>query len=85
MSENIEIRKYKRKVTSPERLFSRSPYSTVTMVVRIKGSVSHEALQRAVHKVRQRHALLGVRIIDDEEHTQWQRVDNRVIRGLGRP
>jgi NRPS condensation-like uncharacterized protein len=71
MSEDIEIRKYERKATSAERLFTRSPFSIVTMVVRIKGTVSEEMLRKAVAKVQQRHILLSVRIVDDNEHAQW--------------
>jgi NRPS condensation-like uncharacterized protein len=41
------------------------------MVARIKGHVSAGALENAVSKVRQRHALLGVRITEDQNHVQW--------------
>lgn len=61
----------KRKVTCPERFLSRSPYSIVTMVARIKGKFSQESLRDAVHKASRRHALLRVRILDNEEHEQW--------------
>ncbi len=71
MLENIEVKKYERKVTSAERLFTRSPFSIVTMVARIKGSVSEEMLKHAVGKVQQQHALLRVRIKDDKDHAQW--------------
>jgi NRPS condensation-like uncharacterized protein len=71
MTENIEIKKYERKVTSPERLFTRSPFSIVTMVARIKGNVSEEMLKNAVAKAQQRHSLLRVRIKDDDDHAQW--------------
>lgn len=62
---------YERKVTAVERFFTRSPFSIVTMVARIKGHVSEEMLRQAVDKAQQRHALLRVRIQDDWEH--WQR------------
>ena len=71
MSENVEVKKYERKVTSPERLFTHSPFSIVTMVARIKGNVSEEMLKNAVAKAQQRHALLRVRIKDEPDHTQW--------------
>ena len=71
MSENQKIINFERKVTSAERFFARSPFSIVTMVARIKGNVSEEMLRNAVAKVQQRHALLRVRIKDDDEHTQW--------------
>lgn len=62
---------YSRKATSAERFFSRSPFSIVTMVARIKGIVSQEALMNAVGKVQKRHVLLRVRIKDDADHNQW--------------
>jgi NRPS condensation-like uncharacterized protein len=71
MSDNIEVKKVEREVTSPERLFTRSPFSIVTMVARIKGTVSEEMLANAVAKAQQRHALLRVRIKDATDHRQW--------------
>ncbi|MES0344016.1 MAG: condensation domain-containing protein [Anaerolineales bacterium] len=41
------------------------------MVARINGNVSEDMLKNAVDKVQQRHALLRVRIKDDNEHAQW--------------
>jgi len=61
---------FERKATSVERFFTRSPFSTVTMVARIKGNVTEEMLMNAVEKVQQRHFLLRVRIIDDDTHEQ---------------
>jgi NRPS condensation-like uncharacterized protein len=71
MSENGKVKKVERKATSAERFFTRSPFSIVTMVVRIKGNVSEDMLKNAVAKVQQRHTLLRVRIKDDNEHIQW--------------
>ncbi len=71
MSEDQEAVAYERKATPAERFFTRSPFSIVTMVARIKGSVSGDLLKNAVAKVQQRHALLGVRIKDDDDHAQW--------------
>ena len=71
MSQNSEIMKFEREVTSPERLFTRSPFSVVTTVARIKGNVSEDMLRNAVAKAQQRHALLRVRIKDQPDHTQW--------------
>jgi NRPS condensation-like uncharacterized protein len=65
------VMKYERKVTSAERFFSLSPFSIVTMVARVKGSVTEEMLKNAVAKVQQRHTLLNVRIKEDDEHTLW--------------
>ncbi|HSG17862.1 MAG TPA: condensation domain-containing protein [Anaerolineae bacterium] len=71
MSEGTAIEKYERRVTSAERLFTRSPFSIVTMVARIKGHVTEEMLRNAVDKAQQRHTLLRVRIRDDNDHGQW--------------
>jgi len=71
MSENLKVMNYEREVTSPERLFTRSPFSIVTMVARIKGNVSEDILKNAVAKAHHRHALLRVRIKDETDHTQW--------------
>ncbi len=71
MSENIELQKYKRKVTGAERFFSHSPFSIVTIVARIKGNVTEEMLKNTVAQVQQRHTLLRVRIAEDQEHVPW--------------
>ncbi len=71
MSQNHRVKKYEREITPIERLFTRSPYSIVTMVARIRGSVSEGMLRRAVSKVRQRHPNLRVRIVEDEDHNPW--------------
>jgi len=71
MSENHEAKKYERKVTPIERFFTRSPYSIVTMVARIKGSISKSILRNAVSKVQGRHPNLRVRIIEDEDRNPW--------------
>ena len=64
MKTRLNLQKYERKVTGAERFFAHAPFSTVTMVARIKGNVTEEMLQCAVEKVQQRHALLRVRIED---------------------
>jgi NRPS condensation-like uncharacterized protein len=71
MQENDYHQKYERKVTPVERFFTRSPFSIVTMVARIKGKVTEDMLKDAIAKVQQRHALLQVCIKDDENHDQW--------------
>jgi NRPS condensation-like uncharacterized protein len=63
--------KYERKITPIERLFTRSPFSIVTVVARIKGNVSEDMLISAVSKVQQRHPYLRVRIKEDQDHTPW--------------
>ncbi len=62
---------YQRQTTAMERLFTRSPFSLVTMVARIKGEVTEEALTVAVEKVQQRHTNLRVRLEDDDGHNPW--------------
>ncbi len=70
--DNTRIAKdFERKLTPIERFFTRSPFSIVTMVARIKGDVSEEMLKDAVAKSQQRHALLRARIVDDKDHNQW--------------
>jgi NRPS condensation-like uncharacterized protein len=71
MSEDIRVKTYERKVTGAERFFWHSPFSIVTIVARIKGNVSEEMLKQAVAKVQQRHALLRVRIKEDDEYALW--------------
>ncbi len=71
ISESFAFKKYERKVTPPERLFTRSPFSIVTMVARIKGNVSEEMLKNAIGKVQQRHAILRVQIREDNDHGLW--------------
>ena len=71
MLENLKVKKYERKITSSERLFSRSPFSIVTMVARIKGNISEGILINAVAKVQQRHPNLRVRITEDNDHDPW--------------
>jgi len=71
MSDNREVKKYERKITPIERLFSRSPFSIVTVVARIKGNVSEDMLIHAVSKVQQRHPNLRVRIKEDNDHVPW--------------
>jgi len=71
MQNSGHSQKIERKVTPVERFFTRSPFSIVTMVARIKGEVTGNMLKDAIANVQQRHALLQVRIQDDENHDQW--------------
>jgi NRPS condensation-like uncharacterized protein len=54
-----------------ERLFTRSPFSVVSVVARIKGDVTEDALAGAVRKAQQRHPNLRVVLVDDEHHDPW--------------
>jgi NRPS condensation-like uncharacterized protein len=71
LSENHQVVEYERKATGAERFFSHSPFSTITLVARIKGNVSEDMLKNAVAKVQQRHTLLRVRIKEDRDHALW--------------
>ena len=71
MSETIELKKYKRKVSPLERIFNRSPYAIVTMIARIKGNLTENLLKDAVAKVQKRHLNLRVRIYEDKDHDLW--------------
>jgi NRPS condensation-like uncharacterized protein len=71
MQKNEDTKRYQRKVTGAERFFSHSPFSTVTMVARIKGKVSEDMLKNAVMKAQQRHAPLRMRIEEDQQHDLW--------------
>ena len=62
---------YARRITPLEWLFTRSPFSLVTMVARVKGEVTEDGLNQAVSKVQQRHTLLRVRIKEDQDHVPW--------------
>ena len=63
--------KYERRITPIERFFSRSPFSIVTVVARIKGNISERMLKNAVYKVQQRHPNLRVRIEEDRDRNPW--------------
>lgn len=62
---------FERKVTGAEQFFWHSPFSTVTMVARIKGNLTEHILKNAVEKVQQRHALLRVRVKSDSQGELW--------------
>ncbi len=71
MSENLRVKNFEREITPVERLFTRSPFSIVTVVARIKGNVSGNMLSDAVAKVQRRHLNLRVRIREDNDHAPW--------------
>jgi NRPS condensation-like uncharacterized protein len=71
MPENVQVKKYERKLTHVERMFFRLPYAIVTVVARIKGHVSEGTLTNAVSQVQQRHPNLRVRIRVDDNHDPW--------------
>ncbi len=71
MSEALSVQEYQRKITPMERLFTRSPFSTVTVVASIRGTVTESMLRNALSKVRLRHPNLRVRIMEDENGEPW--------------
>lgn len=68
---NPSVEEYERRITASERLFTRSPFSTVALVARIRGAVSESALRNAVSKVQQRHPNLRTRIVEDAAGDPW--------------
>ena len=75
MSSKQKTTSMKRKVSPVERFYSRSPFSIVTMVTRIKGNVTERMLRDAVAKVRDRHVHLRYRIVSDDNHDLWFTTD----------
>ncbi|MFC2079119.1 condensation domain-containing protein [Candidatus Bipolaricaulota bacterium] len=71
MSIGNSPQRYERRITPIERLFTRSPFSIVTMVVRIRGHVTEAMLRDALAKVNRRHPNLRVRIVEDDTCNPW--------------
>jgi NRPS condensation-like uncharacterized protein len=69
--EDPNVKRYERRITPAERLFTRSPYSTVTVVARITGDISESRTRDAVIKVQRRHPNLRVRITEDASGEPW--------------
>jgi hypothetical protein len=67
MQETHTVAKYERRVTSVESFLGHSPYAIVTMVVRIRGSVTESMLRSALSRVRLRHPNLRVRMVVDDD------------------
>ena len=71
MPDEHSSKPYRRQLTPIERLFTRSPFSIVTVVARIRGHVTEDMLRDALAKVRQRHPHLRARIVEDESGDPW--------------
>lgn len=72
MNEDLNAKKvFTQKLTGRQRLFLRSPASSVTMVARIQGNISYEGLKQAINHMQQRHMMLQVRVIADENEDPW--------------
>ena len=63
MTQNPAPEPYSRPLTNIERMFMWSPYSIVTLLLRLRGRVSERVLQEAVDKVSLRHPQLRSRIV----------------------
>jgi len=61
---------FKRKMSGAERVLLMLPLNVV-MVARIQGAVDGRQLAAALDQLRQRHALLAVRIVRDAHDTAW--------------
>ncbi len=61
---------FKRKMSGAERVLLMLPLNVV-MVARIQGTVDVQKLDAALDRLRQRHALLAVRVVRDEHDTAW--------------
>ena len=57
-----------REISSTELFFSKSPFSVITMLARVTGSISEVQLKDALAKARQRHVPLRFRIEQDQDH-----------------
>lgn len=62
---------YERKLTNIERLFTYSPFSTVSLVARIKGPLQKEELVNSISKVKSKYSLLRTKIIHKENDGPW--------------
>jgi hypothetical protein len=71
MVKNHGLSEYNREITPIERFLARSPFSIVTMVARIRGSVTGDMVRNAVLKMRLRHPILRSRIIDEDGGRSW--------------
>lgn len=71
-----QIEKYQRKVSSVERIFTRSPCAIVTMVARIKGNLTITMLKDAAKKAQKRHPNLRTRIQEDNNHALYFTSEN---------
>jgi NRPS condensation-like uncharacterized protein len=62
-------------VTGQERRFLFSPTSNISLVLRLRGSISEEALRNAVEKMLETFPLFGVRVDWDDEKGSWFTTD----------
>jgi hypothetical protein len=60
MPEKPSVKAYERKVTAAERFFARSPFASVTMVLRIKGPLAHQLANLGYSSLRQAQPKGGI-------------------------
>ena len=61
----------RRKLGPNEVFFSKSPYSVITLLARITGSIEEEQLKEALDKLQQRHQPLRYRFSQDDQGVSW--------------
>ena len=66
-----EERTYRREVTGAERRFLFTPTANISLGLRLRGSVSEVALQKAVEKMLVTYPLFGARLEWNEEGVHW--------------
>ena len=66
---------YRRQVTGEERRFLFSPNMHTSIVLRLRGSVSEEALGKAIRKMLETYPLFGVRLEWNDEGVHWSTTD----------
>jgi hypothetical protein len=60
-----------REISPVELFFSKSPYSVITLLARVRGSITEAALKDALAKLQQAHLPLQFRITEDENSQPW--------------
>ncbi|MHA1960612.1 MAG: hypothetical protein ACW99U_10285, partial [Candidatus Thorarchaeota archaeon] len=66
MTNTLENKPYKRIITGQERRFLFGPTAHISLVLRLSGQVSEEALKKAVEKMLITYPQFGVRVEWDE-------------------
>ena len=61
---------YRREITGEERRFLFSPNMHTSIVLKLRGSISEEALEKAVEKMLETYPLFGVRMEWNDDGVQ---------------
>lgn len=67
--------KFKRKLGPNEVFYNKSPYSVITLLARVSGSIREEELKAALAKLQRRHLPLKYHISQDDEGLSWFTAD----------